>query len=188
MSFFDNRSEGKWVKSKRNTHWNRLFSRTREEDALITKCMVYNCVCFADKLLSSNVFKYENMMLRMEIILLAKMHFYHCVTKTQTVHSLFYGYIFELYVNHYKENNDTAYSVLHHMRAIEYWYINEYYDFFNKTVGNFESVIDRFYGKISTEKTVDGESVLNVDEKKFKNIVSQFLVEMHNDFISDMPK
>lgn len=188
MGIFNRSTEEKWVKNKSDAVWNRLFTSLDEKDILITKCMVWNCVNFADKLLSSNAFNGENTAMRVETILLAKMQFYHLVTRSQTVHNLFYGYIFELFVNHYRMGIGDANAALAIMHSREKWYFDWYYDFYETPKGSFVNVMKEYCDNARRNKNADdGEPILAETTDQLARRAALLLMDMHNNFIDEMP-
>lgn len=182
MRLFNNPGK-KWVKSNQSSAWNRLFTGFTMTDVMITKLMVYECVNFTDTLLTSKAFIAENLDLRIETILLAKMHFYHLVTKSATVHNLFYGYIYELYVNHYHEDIDTAHLALSMMHEKEKWYLTWYYDYYNAKTGDYKNVLDQYCKSVVRNSTTDDTPVLAVSKEDLQHQAALGLSQMHMSFI-----
>lgn len=178
------RAEKKWVKANLRTPWNVLFSDFAESDIMLAKLMAYECVNFSDKLLNSHVFVAENTAARIDTILLAKMHFYHLVTKSATMHNLFYGYLHELYTNHYKKDLHSANSALDTMRSKENWYLTMYYYFYEKRTGDFKRVMDQYCQNIDSNKTTDGLKVLATSTNDLREIAARELLEMHHSFLA----
>jgi hypothetical protein len=174
--------EQKWIKSKRSSPWNQAFSSFAEYDAMLTKLMVWECVSFADELLST-AFRTENRTIRVDTILLAKMHFYHLVTKSPTVHSLFYGYLFELYTNHYHEDIETANLTISQMRNREKWYLTWYYDYYNRENGEFKDVLRAYCNDAASNKTPDGLPVLDASKDHLQYEAARALTKMHQSFL-----
>lgn len=187
MGLFILSTEEKWVKNKKDAVWNHLFTSLDEKDILITKCMVWNCISFADKLLSSSAFRGENTAMRVETILLAKMQFYHLVTRSQTVHNLFYGYIFELFVHHYKMGIEDANSALALMHSKEKWYLTWYYDFYESSKGSMATVLKEYCSSAKNNKSTDDESILVETTEQLAHRAALLLMNMHNNFIDEMP-
>lgn len=185
MSIF-NTPEKKWVKSNQTSAWNRMFTGFTMTDVMITKLMVYECVNYADKLLSSQAFIAQNLALRIDTILLAKMHFYHLVTKSATVHNLFYGYIYELFVNHYREDIDTAHSALSMMHEKEKWYLTWYYDYYETQNGDYKNVLDQYCKSVARNRTTDDTPVLAVSKEDLQHQAALGLSQMHMSFIKQM--
>lgn len=185
MSLF-NTPEKKWIKSNQTSAWNRLFTGFSMIDVMITKLMVYECVSFADTLLSSQTFAYQNLALRIDTILLAKMQFYHLATKSATVHNLFYGYIYELYVNHYQEDIETAHNALSIMREKEQWYLTQYYDYYETQSGDFKRVLSQYCDSVATNRTTDNKYVLAVSTDDLRQQAALYLSQMHMSFMKQM--
>ena len=181
MSIFSS-PEQRWVKSKLSAPWNWAFTSFTEYDAMITKLMVWECVNFADELLTS-AFQTENQSLRVDTILLAKMQFYHLVTKSPTVHNLFYGYLFELYTNHYQEDIETANLAISQMRSREKWYLTWYYDYYNRTAGEYKDVLSQYCDDAARTKTTDGLPVLTSSKDQLQHQAARGLMKMHQSFL-----
>lgn len=176
----------KWVKDHTDTKWNRMFTGFGQDDVMITKLMVYESVSFADRLLSSDLFLCENLEIRAETILLAKMQFYHLVTKSTTVHNLFYGYIHELYINHYHKDIETANLVIERMHSLEKWYLSWYYDFYEDKKGSFIPVIREYCSSAKKNKTPNGDSILNCSTDELHQYAEKLLMDMHIAFMGEM--
>lgn len=187
MGIFNVSPEEKWIKSKQDTTWNRMFTGFDPKDVLITKCMVWYAVLFADELLSSDVFETENTAIRVETILLAKMQFYHLVTKSATIHNMFYGYVFELFVNHYKMSIGDAYSAISKMHSAEDWYLTWYYNYYESNKGNFAEVLRQYCNNAKINKCTDGKPILSVTTDQLALVAARLLMTMHNQFIKEMP-
>ena len=185
MGLFVSQQE-KWVKKHIDTPWNRMFTGFEQVDAMITKLMVYKCVSFADRLLASDLFSTENLAIRIETILLAKMHFYHVATKSATVHNLFYGYIYELWINHYHEDVETANLALGKMHDLEKWYLTWYYDFYDDNNGSFIHVIKHYCENTKNIKTSDGSAVLTCESEDLHQYAAKLLMDMHIGFMAEM--
>ena len=185
MGFFES-PEQKWVKQNKASAWNRMFTGFTETDVMITKLMVYECVNFADKLLSSHCFQAQNQALRIDTILLAKMQFYHLVTKSQTVHNLFYAYIYELWVNHYQEDIETAHDAIARMHSNEKLYLMWYYDFYESKNGDLKNILREYCGSASMNKTTNDMPVLAVSKEDLRHQVALGLSNMHISFINKM--
>ena len=112
------------------------------------------------------------------------MQFYHLVTKSATVHNLFYGYIHELFTNHYHEDLETTHFALEKMHALEKWYLTRYYDYYNNQNGSFAPVIKEYCKRISGSKAANGESVLVASADDLHQNAAMLLMEMHNSFIA----
>ncbi len=179
-------SQEKWIKRHASTPWNRMFTRFGQDDVMITKLMVYKAVSFADKLLSSDLFSGENLAIRVETILLAKMQFYHLVTKSATVHNLFYGYIYELWTNHYLEDIETANLALERMHALEKWYLTWYYNFYNDSKGNLNPVIKEYCNSAKRNKAPDGSTILTCSSEDLHQYAAKLLMDMHIAFMAEM--
>lgn len=178
------RDKRKWIKSNTQSHWNKMFTSFEEYDAMITKLMLYECVAFTDELLLSNVFKAQNIALRSETMLLAKMQFYHLVTKSATVHNLFYGYAEELWRNHYREDLETTHSILSNMHQKEKWYLWWYYDGYEDSKGDLKKVLKEYLNSVEKNSTTDGVSVLNVSKDDLHYSVALGLSKMHERFLN----
>lgn len=185
MSIFDTVQQ-KWVKSHINSGWNKLFTNLGQYDVMVTKLMVYKCVTFADSLLSSDLFTTENLALRTETILLAKMQFYHLVTKSATIHNLFYGYIHELWTNHYHEDVETAHLALDRMRSLEKWYLTWYYDYYNSENGSLVPVIKEYCKNTQRNSGTDGCSVLRCTTEELHRHAAKLLMDMHISFMDEL--
>lgn len=184
MSIFGS-PEQKWINNKHSAPWNRAFTSFTEYDAMITKLMVWECVGFADELLTS-AFQTENQFIRVDTILLAKMQFYHLVTKSPTVHNLFYGYLFELYTNHYQEDIETANLAISQMRSREKWYLTWYYDFYNRENGEFKDVLSQYCDIAANNITTDDTPVLAVSKNALRQQAARSLMKMHQSFLSEV--
>lgn len=185
MSIFDSK-ETKWIKKHENCGWNKLFTRFELYDSMITKAMVYKCVTFSEQLLESELFSDANLALKAETIVLAKMQFYHLVTKSATVHNLFYGYIHELWINHFGEDLETANLVIDQMRNVEKWYLNYYYDYYEKPSGDFVSVIKTYCNNVSRNSNTDGEKILIGPKEDLHQLAAKLLLDMHVSFVREM--
>lgn len=183
-----NTSQAKWMKKHSNSPWNVLFTNFGQDDAMITKLMVYESVSFADNLLSPSLglFSGENLVIRSETILLAKMHFYHLVTKSATVHNLFYGYIHELWSNHYHNDLETANLALEQMHSVEKWYLTWYYDYYKEESGSFVPVIKEYCNRASRVKITDGEPILTCSAEVLHQHAAKLLVDMHIEFMAEI--
>ncbi len=187
MNLLKHPTRDKWVENKENSQWNRIFSSLEQRDILITKCMAYYCVTFADNLLHSEMFESENMAIRAETILIAKMQFYHLVTKSQTIHNLFYGYMYELYVNHYESDIETAYLFLDIMHKMEKWYLTYYYEFYENMTGNFKKVFQHYCENVE-RNNCNEKPILKVDAEAFSERAADLLMKMQVDFMCEMPR
>ena len=187
MGLFNHSAEDKWVKNKSDSIWNRMFTSLDKKDIMMTKCMVWRCVNFADELLSSSAFRGENLAMRAETILLAKMQFYHLVTRSQTVHNLFYGYIYELFVHHYKMGMEDANSALALMHSKEKWYLTWYYDFYENQKGSLANVLKEYCNSAKNNKSTDDESILVETTEQLTQRAILLLMNMHNNFVDEMP-
>lgn len=185
MGLFDSPQE-KWIKQHASAPWNRMFTGFGQDDVMITKLMVYKAVSFADQLLSSNLFSGENLAIRAETILLAKMQFYHLVTKSATMHNLFYGYIYELWTNHYHEDIETANLALERMHALEKWYLTWYYDFYSDNKGSFIPVIKEYCESAKRNKTSEGYPILNCSSEELHQYAAKLLMDMQIAFMDEM--
>lgn len=182
MNLFDS-PEKKWIKNHQASAWNRMFTHFSEVDAMITKLMVYECVHFTDSLLNSSAFCATNQALRIDTILLAKMHFYHLVTQSATVHNLFYGYIEELWVNHYHEDLETAHNALSRMRNQEKWYQTWYYSYYEQESGDYKKVLDSYCKSAKRNRTPDDVLVCQISEDDLKHTAAIELSKMHLSFM-----
>lgn len=185
MGLFDTPQE-KWIKQKSNKPWNLMFTFFCQYDAMVTKLMVYKCVDFADKLINSPLISTDFIYLRAEAIALAKMQFYHAVTKSQTVHNLFYGYIYELYVNHHKSDIETANLCVKTIQQREQYYLSEYYGCYSKSVGDFVPVIKSFCRSASNLKSSDGTLAVNVSRDDLHHYAAKLLMDMHISFLQEV--
>lgn len=185
MSIFDSPHK-KWINKHENTVWNRIFTGFDEYDTMITKLMVYECVSFSDNLLSSEMFSGENIALRTDTILLAKMHFYHLVTKSPLVHNMFYGYIHELWENHYQKDLETINISLDRMRSTEKWYLTWYYNYYEDKTGSFVPVINEYCKNVKRNKTSDGAPILNCEIEELHKYAANLLMDMHLSFMEEV--
>lgn len=185
MGLFDSPQE-KWIKKHTNTPWNSLFTSLGQDDVMITKLMVYEAVSFADRILDSDAFTNSNLAIRVESILLAKMQFYHLVTKSATVHNLFYGYIHELWTNHYHEDLETANLALNLMRTQEEWYLKRYYDYYSDKKGNFAPVIKEYCYQAAKNTTTEGEPILKCSREELHQYAAKLLMDMHVEFMCEV--
>lgn len=185
MSIFSS-PEQRWIKANKLSLWNRMFSDLPTSEAMLTKLMVFECVEFSDTILNSSILNGSNAAARIDSILLAKLQFYHLVTKSPTIHNLFYGYMFEVYTKYYKEDLETAHSYIDRMRSIEHWNLIRYYDFFERKTGDFKKVLDEYCSSIDKNETTDGTKLLAVSVDDFKHFAASELSKMHLSFISQM--
>ena len=185
MGLFDS-PQKKWIKKHTSDPWNMMFTGLGQDDVMITKLMVFESVSFADRLLTSNLFSGENLAIRAETILLAKMQFYHLVTKSATIHNLFYGYIHELWLNHYCEDVETTNLVLEKMHDLEKWYLTWYYDFYNDSKGSFVPVIKEYCKSAERNKTPDGNPILICAPEDLHQHAAKLLMDMHIEFMAEM--
>lgn len=176
----------KWIKKHIGTPWNMMFTGFGEDDVMITKLMVYACVSFADNLLSSGLFAGENLAIRSESILLAKMQFYHLVTKSATVHNTFYGYVHELWTNHYHEDLETANLALDRMHSQEKLYLSLYYDFYNRKEGSLAPVLKAFCNSAKRNQISGGEPILTCSAEELQECAAKLLMDMHIEFMAEM--
>lgn len=185
MGIFDS-TQQKWIKRKVEAPWNLMFTSFRPYDTMITKLIVYQCASFADDLLSTDLFASENPALRAEAIVFAKMHFYHMITKSSTIHNMFYGYIFELWVNHYHEDIETANLVLGQMHNTEKWYLSQYYDDYDSENGSFGPVMETFCRNVKFNKNTDGKCNLVGSTEELQFRAAEYLSKMHIAFLNEI--
>lgn len=185
MGIFDSK-ETKWAKKHENCRWNKVFSRFELSDSIITKAIVYKCLDFSDKLLASDLFSGANLELRAKTIILAKMQFYHLVTKSATVHNLFYGYIHEAWIHHLKEDLETTNLLIDRMRESEKWYLTYYYDWYDSSVGDFAPVISTFCDEVSHITNTEEIKMLIGSEDDLHRLAANFLLDMHVSFMDEM--
>lgn len=186
MGIFDT-PEKKWVRSKQSELWNKTFSDFTLTDAMITKLMVWESVDFADRLARSDAFCTYNQALHIDAILLAKMQFFHLVTKSPTIHNLFYGYLSELWTNLYKADTETVNSRLEIMHKSEKWFLWYYYDFYERNHGELKDVLKQFCERCAANKTADDKPVLAVTKEALQEIAAKELFAMHRSFMSQIP-
>ena len=185
MGLFDS-PQKKWIKQHASDPWNKMFTGLGQYDVMIAKLMVFESVSFADHILTSGLFSGENLAIRAETILLAKMQFYHLVTKSATVHNLFYGYIHELWLNHYRTDIETANLVLERMHHLEKWYLTWYYDFYSNSSGNFAPVIKEYCKNAKKIKDLDGNSILLCAPEDLQQHAAKLLMDMQITFMTKM--
>lgn len=186
MGLFES-PEKKWIKSKQSELWNKTFSDFTLTDAMITKLMVWESVDFADRLARSDAFRTYNQALHMDAVLLAKMQFFHLVTKSPTIHNLFYGYLSELWTNVYKEDAETVNGKLESMHKSEKWFLWHYYDFYDRNRGELKDVLKQFCKRCAANTTTDGDPVLAISTEELQEVAARELLAMHRSFLSQIP-
>lgn len=185
MSIFDSPHQ-KWIKQKTNTIWNRMFTGFDEYDTMVTKLIVYKSVLFSDNLLSSEIFRGSNLELRAHTILLAKIQFFHLVTKSSLVHNMFYGYIYELRINHYNEDIETVNLLLNRLHYWENWYLTWYYNFYEDSNGSFIPVIKEYCKNVSKISAPDEGLLLKCTAEELHQKAAKLLMDMQISFVEEV--
>lgn len=159
--------------------WESAFQDISASEVYLAKKMTYYCLCFVDDIIKK-LLPEITLGQRFQTIAFAKLFHYHLITKSQIVHNLFYGFLYEAVQTIYHQSVKDTFFFVDQTKNAEMWYMTSYFD---QDFGGIQSAMKRYYNSLYRLSNSE-DNIIPLEFEDFCQTIGPMLEELHQKYTS----